>query len=158
VLRDIVGLYGEDLLAPRPSTKLEDHSLSAFRDCLFIILAAAFHIGDRCTIRNLRMRHAVVTRTHSLSFDAASFVKWVRTFRSNVIPSKHRSMSSQKNGVLNTFSLPCHRLCLGGTASLKGPIVHPPLPCHRLCLGGTASLKGPIVHPPDDRSINMEHL
>ena len=76
MFRDIVGFYGEDLLAPRPTTKLEDHSLSAFRDYLFNIFAAAFHIGDRCSIRNLRTRHSVVTGpTHSLLCDTASFVK-----------------------------------------------------------------------------------
>ena len=36
--------YGEELLAPRPPPKLEDHPLSAVRDCLFNILAAALHI------------------------------------------------------------------------------------------------------------------
>jgi hypothetical protein len=33
--------YGEELLAPRPTTKLEDHPLSAVRDWLFNIFAAA---------------------------------------------------------------------------------------------------------------------
>jgi hypothetical protein len=33
-------LYGEELLAPRPTPKLEDHPLSAVRDCFFNILAA----------------------------------------------------------------------------------------------------------------------
>jgi hypothetical protein len=32
--------YGEELLAPRPTNKLEDHPLSAVRDCLFNIFAA----------------------------------------------------------------------------------------------------------------------
>jgi hypothetical protein len=36
--------YGEELLAPRLSPKLEDHPLSAVRDCLFNIFAATFHI------------------------------------------------------------------------------------------------------------------
>jgi hypothetical protein len=75
MFRDIVGFYGEDLLAPRSTTKLEDHSLSAFCDCLFIIFAAAFHIGDRCSIRKMRTRPSVVTGTHSLLWDTASFVK-----------------------------------------------------------------------------------
>jgi hypothetical protein len=35
--------YGESLLAPRPTPKLEDHSLSAVRYCLFNIFTAAFH-------------------------------------------------------------------------------------------------------------------
>jgi hypothetical protein len=38
--------------------------LSAVRDYLFNIFAAALHIGGRSSIRNLRMRHAVVTGTH----------------------------------------------------------------------------------------------
>jgi hypothetical protein len=36
--------YGEELLAPRPIPKLEDHPLSAVHDCLFNIFAATFHI------------------------------------------------------------------------------------------------------------------
>jgi len=31
--------YGEELLAPRPTTKLEDHPLSDVPDCLFCIFA-----------------------------------------------------------------------------------------------------------------------
>jgi hypothetical protein len=52
--------YGE-LLAPRPTPKLEDHPLSAVRDCLFNIFTATLHIGGRSSIRNLRTRHAVMT-------------------------------------------------------------------------------------------------
>jgi hypothetical protein len=36
--------YGEGLLAPRPTPKLEDHPLSAVRDCLFDIFAATLTI------------------------------------------------------------------------------------------------------------------
>ena len=57
--------YNEELLALRPTPKLEDHPLSAVRDCLFIIFASRLHIGGRSSIRNLRMCHAVVTGTHS---------------------------------------------------------------------------------------------
>ena len=57
-------LYSETFLAPRPAVKLEDHPLSAVRDCLFNILAGTLHIGGRSSIRNLRTRHAVVTGTH----------------------------------------------------------------------------------------------
>jgi hypothetical protein len=53
--------HGEELLAPRPTPKLEDHPLSTVRDCLFNLFAAALHIGGRSSIRNLRTRHAVVT-------------------------------------------------------------------------------------------------
>jgi hypothetical protein len=41
VFRNIVIFYGEELLAPRPTPKLEDHLLSAVRDCIF---AATLHI------------------------------------------------------------------------------------------------------------------
>ena len=56
--------YGEDLSAHRPTPKLEDYDLSAVRDYLFNIFAAALHIGGRSSIRNLRTRHAEVTGTH----------------------------------------------------------------------------------------------
>jgi hypothetical protein len=39
VFRNKLIFYGE-LLAPRPTPKLEDHPLSAVRDCLFNIFAA----------------------------------------------------------------------------------------------------------------------
>jgi hypothetical protein len=35
--------YGEVLLTPRPAPKLEDHPLSAVRDCLFNVFAATLH-------------------------------------------------------------------------------------------------------------------
>jgi len=56
----MIRFYGEELLAPRPTTKLEDHPLSAVRDCLFNIFVATLHIGGRSSIRKLRTRHAVV--------------------------------------------------------------------------------------------------
>ena len=52
------------MLATCPTPKLENHPLSAVRDCLFSIFAATLHIGGRSSIRNLRTRHAVVTETH----------------------------------------------------------------------------------------------
>jgi hypothetical protein len=54
--------YGEELLAPRPTPKLEDHP--AVRDCLFNIFAATLLIRVRSSIRNPRTLHAVVTGTH----------------------------------------------------------------------------------------------
>jgi hypothetical protein len=38
---NIIIFYGEELLAPRPTPKLEDHTLSAVRDCLFNVLAVS---------------------------------------------------------------------------------------------------------------------
>jgi hypothetical protein len=59
-----VHFHSEELLAPRPTPKLEDHPLSAVRDCLFNIFAATLRIGGHSSIRNPRTRHAVVTGTH----------------------------------------------------------------------------------------------
>jgi hypothetical protein len=56
--------YGEELLAPRPTPKLEVNPLSAVRDCLFNIFTATLHIGGRSSKRNLRTHHVVVTPTH----------------------------------------------------------------------------------------------
>jgi hypothetical protein len=44
VFRNMVIFYGEELLAPRPTTKQEGHPLSAVRDCLFNVFAATLHI------------------------------------------------------------------------------------------------------------------
>ena len=44
VVRDMVNVYGEEVLAPRPIPNLEDHHLSAVRDCLFDIFSATLHI------------------------------------------------------------------------------------------------------------------
>ena len=62
--RNKVSFYGEELSTPRPTPKLQDHPLSAVRDCLFNIFAATLHVGGRSSIRNLRTRHAVVTGSH----------------------------------------------------------------------------------------------
>jgi len=56
--------YGEGLTTPRSNFRLEDHPLSAVRDCLFNILAATLHIGGRYSIRNLSTHNAVVTGNH----------------------------------------------------------------------------------------------
>ena len=63
IFRTMTRFYGEELLTPRPTPKLEDHPLSATRDCLFNIFAATIHIGGHSSIRNVRTRHAVVTGT-----------------------------------------------------------------------------------------------
>jgi len=46
----------DELLAPRPTPKLENHPSSAVRDCLFNIFVATVHFGDRPSIHNLKMR------------------------------------------------------------------------------------------------------
>jgi len=64
--------YGEELLAPRPTPKLEDHPLSAICDYLFNIFAATLYIVGPSSIRKLRTRHAVVTGTHLSHMDIYS--------------------------------------------------------------------------------------
>ena len=54
-------INGEELLAPCPTPKLEDHLMSAVRDCLVSIFTAALHVEDCFSICYLRMCHAVVT-------------------------------------------------------------------------------------------------
>jgi hypothetical protein len=44
MIRNLVTFYGEELLAPRPTTNLEDHPSSDVRDCLFKVFAATLHI------------------------------------------------------------------------------------------------------------------
>jgi hypothetical protein len=66
LFRNKASFYSEELLAPRPTHKLEDHSLSAVRDCLLNTFAATLHFGGRSSVRNLRTRHSVTTGTHLL--------------------------------------------------------------------------------------------
>ena len=56
--------YDEELLAPRPTPKLEDNPSSAVRDCLLNIFAASLNIGGRSSNRYTMTHHAVVTGTH----------------------------------------------------------------------------------------------
>jgi hypothetical protein len=69
MFRNKTFFYVEELSTPRPTPKLEDHPLSAVRFCLFNIFAATLHIGGRCSLRNLSVRHAVLTGTHLSRID-----------------------------------------------------------------------------------------
>jgi len=62
--RNEIHFHSEELLAPRPTPKLENHPVSAVRDCLFYIFSVTLQIGGGSSIRNLRRRHAVVTVNH----------------------------------------------------------------------------------------------
>jgi len=93
-----MGFHGEALLAPGPNPKLEDHPLSALRDCLFNLFTATLHIGGRSSILNLRTRHAVVTGTHLLAQG-----KTPRHIRGDVIKILQKKIPNKLNG-LNTFS------------------------------------------------------
>jgi hypothetical protein len=43
---DMVSIFNGELLAHRLTPELEDHPLSAVRDCLSSIVAPAHHIGE----------------------------------------------------------------------------------------------------------------
>jgi hypothetical protein len=60
--RTVIRFYGEQLTEPSPIPKLEDHTLSAVRDCLCSIFAATLHIAGRSSISNLRTRRDVPCR------------------------------------------------------------------------------------------------
>jgi hypothetical protein len=64
MVRNVIRFYSEELLTPRPTLKMENHPLTAVRDCSFSIFAKILHIGGRSSIRNPRKRHALVTGTH----------------------------------------------------------------------------------------------
>ena len=74
------GSHGEALLAPRRTPELEDHPLSAVRDCLFNLFAATLHIGSRSSIRNLRTRHAVVTGIPLSHVSESHLWKYIKIF------------------------------------------------------------------------------
>jgi hypothetical protein len=76
---------GEELLAPRPTPKLEDHPLSAVCDCWFNIFATAFLTEGRYSVHNQRTWRAVVTRTHvSCISDPATYKNWITVKISNM--------------------------------------------------------------------------
>ena len=82
IYRNKIRCNREELLAPRPTNKLEDHPLSAVSDCLFNIFAATLHIGGRSFIRNMRTRHSVVTATH-LSHGLEKYINSFSILQSN---------------------------------------------------------------------------
>ena len=61
---NIATFYDDELLAPRPTSKLEDHPLLSVHNCLLNIFMNTLHIGGLSSICNLRKLHAVVTETH----------------------------------------------------------------------------------------------
>jgi hypothetical protein len=64
-----IRFHSEELLAPRPTPKLEDQTLSAVSDCLFNKFAATLHIGGRSSIRNLRARHGLCSILRKLGIN-----------------------------------------------------------------------------------------
>jgi hypothetical protein len=66
IFRTKVRFHGEELLAPNPTPKLQDHPLYFVRNYLFNIFVATPHIRGHSSIRNQGTRHAVMTGTQWL--------------------------------------------------------------------------------------------
>jgi hypothetical protein len=79
VFRNKLIFYGE-LLAPRPTPKLEDHPLSAVRDCLSTIFAA--------TLQNWRESPPSATWGRAMPWWQGTHLTWDRTHP--VLPSMRR--------------------------------------------------------------------
>ena len=98
MLRNYASFYGEELLAPRSTHRVQDHPLSAARDCSFNIFATFLHIGDRSSILNLRTRHATLTATHlSHNREALLVARKEIGQEANVDWTKYMVMSRDQN-------------------------------------------------------------
>ena len=103
LFRKMIHFYSKELLAPRPTPTLQDHPLSAVRECLFNIYAATLHIGGRSSIRNLRTLNAVVTGTHLsrtafLTFIIKSFLKHFYVLIKENESRTHETKESKRRG------------------------------------------------------------
>jgi len=76
----MIRFYGE-LLAPRPTPKLEDHPLSVVRDCLFDIFAATLHME---AVPPSATRHAIVNGTHFSRNSCTYKIKVMTSIKYNV--------------------------------------------------------------------------
>jgi len=94
---------GEEFLVPCLTDKLEDHHLSAVRDCLLSIFAATHRLGGCFSVHNLRMRPALVTGTH-LSW---TFVYAIFFFHLKILQLKHYvSLRISTSVICNTNGCP----------------------------------------------------
>jgi hypothetical protein len=86
--RNEAGFYNEELLAPRPNPKLEDHTSSAVPDCSFGISAGTIHIGGRSSIRAMPRwqgpaYHMLPTHYVTFVHFVSKFWKWLRSVNSS---------------------------------------------------------------------------
>ena len=140
VFRTHFFFHGKELLAPRPTPKLEDHPLPAVRDCLFNLFAATLHIGGRSSIRNLRTRHAVVTGTNyclyllpepSQLVTMSARAHHVTLSRARLIPSRSfHPISWRSIWILCSIYLSVLKV-------VSFPRLLPPKPWHAFILDGT---------------------
>jgi len=78
MFRNYVSIYGEELLAPRTTSKLVVRPLSYVGGCLFNIFAATLQIGWHSSIRILRTPHSVVTRIELCAGYILQFPKFIQ--------------------------------------------------------------------------------
>ena len=76
---NMVRFYGEHLLAPLPNSKLEDHPLSDYRDCLFNVLAT--------TVHNKILQFHYLLQLPVAHCDARNSVSFPRFFHREYVPS-----------------------------------------------------------------------
>jgi len=83
IFRNMVNFCGERLLSPRSTAKLEDHTLSAVRVCLFNILAATLHKWKLFLQTQPEDVSAVVEGTHSSRIMLSKETKWLQSYSHN---------------------------------------------------------------------------
>ena len=64
MIHNMVNFYSEELLAPRPISKLEDQLLLAVCNCFFNIFTATLYFTNCSSIHNLLTYHAMVKGIH----------------------------------------------------------------------------------------------
>ena len=77
MFRNNANFCGEELIVCRTTPKLEDHSLSAVRDCLFNTFAATLHIGGRFFTRSMKDAQRRGERDRWRAFVSAVMNLWV---------------------------------------------------------------------------------
>jgi hypothetical protein len=77
MFREYDSFNGEELSAPRPTLKLEDHSLSAVRYYLFNIFAATFHISGHSSTRN---QGRAMTRCQEPTYHGSGHIRKEKIF------------------------------------------------------------------------------
>jgi hypothetical protein len=128
MFRNIILFHSEELLAPRPTSKLEDHPLSAVHDCLLNVFAATLHnwkpflhlqpedvpcCGDRDPLNTGSFMVPKVTPELRMCPEAFHFFTcfWASYMRSNTETSTGRK-SSVKNlstVIFLLFQIPYYR-------------------------------------------------
>ena len=135
MFRSKASFYGQVLSTPHPTSRLEDHPLSAVHDSLFNIFTATLYIGGHSSIHNLTMRHAVVTGTHLSRFKMPNCWSWFSFLSTATVVgylSPVRAVGSRTGFKMNTCAscLKSKIPLVGGKSGLRSssealPAVYP---------------------------------